>query len=134
MQIPIDDIKIGRRARQKIDGIEPLMDSLKRYGLLNPITVSARYRLIAGARRLEAARRLGWRTINAVVLEETDQALELELELEENTQRENLGDEELLAAFKRLERLKNPNVFARIWRAIVDFFRSVFSLPFSRRP
>ncbi len=133
MQIPIDDIKVGRRARKAAEGIEPLMDSLKRYGLLNPITVNARYRLIAGARRLEAARRLGWRTINAVILEETDRALELELEIEENTQRVNLSDEELLAAFTRLERLKNPNILVRIWHAIAAFFKDIISFLFSRR-
>jgi ParB family chromosome partitioning protein len=133
VQIPIDDIKVGRRARKSAEGIEPLMDSLRRYGLLNPITVNARYRLIAGARRLEAARRLGWRTINAVILEETDRALELELEIEENTQRANLSDEELLAAFTRLERLKNPRILARIWRAIADFFKAIFSFLFTRR-
>ena len=133
MQIPIDDIKTGRRARKAAEGIEPLMDSLKRYGLLNPITVNARYRLIAGARRLEAARRLGWRTINAVILEETDRALELELEIEENTQRVNLSDEELLAAFTRLERLKNSNILVRIWHAIAAFFKNIISFLFSRR-
>ncbi len=133
MQIPVDDIKVGRRARKTAEGIEPLMDSLKRYGLLNPITVNARYQLIAGARRLEAARRLGWRTINAVILEETDRALELELELEENTQRVSLSDEELLAAFTRLERLKNPSVLERIGRAIADFFKYLFAFLFPRR-
>lgn len=127
MQIPLEDITIKRRARKKMEDIEPLMDSMKRYGLLNPVTVNSRYALIAGARRLEAAKRLGWRTINAIVIEGTDRARELEIEIEENTQRSDFSDDELLCAYKRLEKLKNPNILVRIWRAIVKFVKSLFA-------
>lgn len=126
MQIPLDDVKVKRRARKGNEDLEPLVDSLRRYGLLNPITVNSRYVLIAGARRLEAARRLGWKTISATVIDGTDPAGELELELEENTQRVNLSDDELMSAFARLERLRNPGILARIWAAIVRFFKSLF--------
>ncbi len=127
MQIALEDIKIRRRVRRKTEDIESLMDSMKRYGLLNPITINSKNVLIAGRRRLEAAKRLGWRMINAVVVEDTDRVTELELELEENTQRSNFTDRELMDAYARLERLRNPNVFVRIWRAIVAFFRRLFS-------
>ena len=126
MQIPIEDITVRRRARKKGDALESLADSMRRYGLLNPITVNSRYVLIAGARRLEAARLLGWKTISATVIDETDKARELELELEENTQRVNLSDEELMSAFTRLERLKNPGILTRVWAAIVRFFKTLF--------
>lgn len=126
MQIPIEDITVRRRARKKGDDLESLADSMRRYGLLNPITVNSRYVLIAGARRLEAARLLGWKTISATVIDETDKARELELELEENTQRVNLSDEELMSAFTRLERLKNPGILTRVWAAIVRFFKTLF--------
>lgn len=127
MQIPLEDIKVKKRARKNSPDIEPLMESMKRYGLLNPITVNSRYALIAGSRRLEAARRLGWRTINAIVLDDTDGVSELEIEIEENTQRVNLTDDELMAAYTRLEKLKNPNILVRIWRWIVNFFKSLFA-------
>lgn len=127
MQIALEDIKIKRRVRQKPEEIEALMDSMRRYGLLNPITVNSKYVLIAGARRLEAAKRLGWRTINVVVLDSTDKISELEIEIEENTQRSNFTDAELMAAYARLEKMRNPNILIRIWRAIVQFFRNLFS-------
>lgn len=127
MQIALEDIKVKRRVRQKPEEIESLMDSMRRYGLLNPITVNAKYVLIAGQRRLEAAKKLGWHTINAVVLESTDRISELEIEIEENTQRSNFTDAELMAAYSRLEKLRNPNIFVRIWRAIVGFFKGLFS-------
>lgn len=127
MQIALEDIKVKRRVRRKPEEIESLMDSMKRYGLLNPITVNSRFVLIAGERRLEAAKRLGWHTINAVVLNDTDKISELEMEIEENTQRSNFTEKELMEAYARLERLRNPNILLRIWRAIVDFFKGLFS-------
>lgn len=100
---------------------------MKRYGLMNPITINSENVLIAGRRRLEAARRLGWHMISANVIEATDRVSELEMEIEENTQRSNFTDQELMKAYTRLERLRNPNIFVRIWRAIVAFFRAIFS-------
>lgn len=128
MQIALEDIKLKRRVRQKPTDIEALMDSMRRYGLLNPITVNSKFVLIAGQRRFEAAKRLGWRTINALVLDSTDKISELEIEIEENTQRSNFTDQELMAAYNRLERLRNPNILLRIWYAICDFFKSLFAL------
>ena len=55
MQIPIDSIRIPERVRQDLGNLDSLMDSLKRVGQLNPITVTPEYELIAGHRRLTAA-------------------------------------------------------------------------------
>ena len=127
MQIPLDDIRVKRRIREEPEDIEDLMNSMKRYGLMNPITINSENVLIAGRRRLEAARRLGWHMISANVIEATDRVSELEMEIEENTQRSNFTDQELMKAYTRLERLRNPNIFVRIWRAIAAFFRAIFS-------
>jgi len=127
MQIPLDDIRVKRRIREEPEDIEDLMNSMKRYGLMNPITINSENVLIAGRRRLEATRRLGWHMISANVIEATDRVSELEMEIEENTQRSNFTDQELMKAYTRLERLRNPNIFVRIWRAIVAFFRAIFS-------
>ena len=128
MQIPLDDIRVKRRIREEPEDIEDLMNSMKRYGLMNPITINSENVLIAGRRRLEAARRLGWHMISANVIEATDRVSELEMEIEENTQRSNFTDQELMKAYTRLDRLRNPNIFVRIWRAIVAFFRAIFTL------
>ena len=95
MLVTINDIKVRKRVRKDLGNIEPLMDSLKRYGLLNPITLNSRYELVAGQRRLEAAKRLGWTSINAVLVDVTDKVSLLEIELEENTQRVEFTDSEL---------------------------------------
>lgn len=127
MQIPLQNIRVKRRIREEPEDIEALMNSMKRYGLLNPITVNSDNVLIAGRRRLEAARRLGWHMISANVIEATDKISELEMEIEENTQRSNFTDSELMDAYTRLERMRNPNIFVRIWRAIIAFFRALFT-------
>ncbi|KXB08079.1 hypothetical protein AKJ58_00995 [candidate division MSBL1 archaeon SCGC-AAA385D11] len=57
--------------------IEPLANSIDRVGLLNPITVrkdGSSYRLLAGFRRLEACKSLGWEKIPSQVLEEGESA------------------------------------------------------------
>ena len=48
------------------------------------------------------------------------------LELEENNQRKEFTDAELLEGYKRLERLRNPSIFRKILNAIVRFFEWIF--------
>ena len=127
MLIKIEDIKVKNRVRKDLGDIESLKESLRRYGLLNPITVNAKYELIAGERRLEAAKALGWERINANVLDSSVTKIkQLEMELEENNQRKEFTDEELLSGYHRLEKLLHPNIFVKIFEAIVNFFKMLF--------
>ncbi len=126
MQIPIKAIKVKKRARENLTGINELADSLKKYGLFNPIIINSDKVLIAGQRRLEAAKLLGWDTIEATIIPITDKTSAMEIEIEENLQRQQFTDEELLNAFTKLNRLKNPNIFLRIWNRIIRFFKNLF--------
>ena len=122
----IDDIKIKKRVRRDLGDLEALKESLRLYGLLNPITLNSKYELIAGERRLEAAKSLGWERINAIVLDNNvDKIRQLEIELEENNQRKEFTDEELLDGYKRLEKLKNPSIFIRILSFIANLFVAI---------
>lgn len=134
MLVDISDIKVKHRVRQDLGDLEALKASMRRYGLLNPITLNSKYELIAGERRLEAARQIGWTNINAVVLDDTlTPVTELEMELEENNQRKEFTDGELLAGYKRLEQLRNPSIFRKIlmffesiWEAICNLISKLF--------
>lgn len=126
MLVDINQIQVSKRVRKDLGDLTPLMDSLKRYGLLNPITITKDYKLIAGQRRLESARQLGWTTIDAVVVDIKDPVARLEIELEENTQRSNFTELELLEGYKQLEKLRNPGFFRRIWNTIKAFFKKLF--------
>ena len=125
MLVSIKDIKVKRRVRKDLGSLEDLKNSLRRYGLLNPITLNSKYELVAGERRLEAAKAIGWTSINANILDNLSELSQLEMEIEENNQRKEFTDEELLEGYKRLERLRNPNFFWRIWNAIKAFFARI---------
>ena len=130
MLIPIKDIKIRKRVRKDLGNLDDLKDSLRTYGLLNPITINSKYELIAGERRLTAAKELGWTNIHANIVDNLTEIEQLEMEIEENNQRKEFTDEELLEGYRRLERLRNPGFFYRIYlffkrlfQKIGDFFR-----------
>ena len=79
-----------------------LANSLREHGLVQPIVVRAhgdRYQLIAGQRRLFAARRLGWGKVPVRVLEVDDRQMS-EIAIVENLQRRDLDPLEKAASFK----------------------------------
>jgi ParB family chromosome partitioning protein len=95
-----------RNPRHDIGDVDELAESLRAHGLLQPVVVRRRgrgYELIAGHRRLEAARQLGWAEIAAVVRDETDNQAYI-LTLVENLQREDLQPKEEAAALEVLVR------------------------------
>jgi len=122
MLVSISEIKVRRRVRKDLGNLEALKDSMRRYGLLNPITLNSKNELIAGERRLEAAKQIGWTSINANILNNMTALTQLEMEIEENNQRKEFTDEELLEGYRRLERLRNPGFLMRIWNALKSFF------------
>jgi len=80
-----------------------LADSLREHGLVQPIVVrrrEGRYQLIAGQRRLAAARTLGWQQVPARVLEVDDRQM-AEIAIVENLQRRDLDALEKAASFRQ---------------------------------
>ena len=108
--------------------IESLAESFKRFGQISPIVISKKNVLIAGGRRLEAAKHLGWRSINAVISESSGELERLELEVEENIQRRDFNMEEVAEATRKIYRLQNPGLFRRIFNAIIRFLKRLFKL------
>ncbi len=126
MKVPISDIIIKERVRTDLGDIKPLMESLQKHGQLNPVTLSRENELIAGHRRTLAARELGWKYIEASVVDASTEVEKLQLELEENVYRKDFSPDEVLAGYQRLARLRNPSVTRRIGRALSSLFRFVF--------
>lgn len=111
--IPIDSIVVLRETRQRreLENIEELADSLHRLGLIEPLVITRDFVLVAGERRLTAARSLGWTAISAQYTDETDEITLGLIELEENIKREDLSwqDEvQALARFHHLKKEQNP--------------------------
>jgi len=120
VQVEIGSIRVRKRIRKELQDIDQMADSLNRFGQLHPITITRRKTLVSGQRRLEAARLLGWSTIEANILAHDTPSSRLELE--ENIQRCPLKREELELALERLEKIKHPNFFRRLWNAVTGFF------------
>jgi ParB family chromosome partitioning protein len=60
LEVALDAITVGVRHRKDLGDLEPLMASIAKRGLLQPITLTPELVLVCGWRRLEAIRRLGW--------------------------------------------------------------------------
>jgi ParB family chromosome partitioning protein len=129
MQIPVEDIIVKKRVREDMGDIPALAESMKRFGLLSPLVINKKNELLAGGRRLTAARYLGWKTITVVVLDVPEKLEKLEYEIEENIQRQNFNADEIIRATKELNRLRNPGLLRRILRSVVQFFKRLFRGP-----
>ena len=91
MLVPISEIKVNA-GRRKADpeGVQELVDSISKVGLLNPITIDREHTLIAGLHRLEAAKLLGWTEIECNVSSLEGLLAEL-AEVDENVVRKGLS-------------------------------------------
>ena len=86
------------------DSLQELAESLKQFGMLQPILVQNRgdyYEIIAGERRWRAAKIAGLKEVPVIVRELTDQEI-VEISLIENIQREDLNPIKEAQAYKRL--------------------------------
>ena len=88
------------------EALDGLVESMQEHGVLQPLLVSSSnaegvYQLIAGERRLRAARRAGLTRVPVIVKEAANREL-LELALVENLQREDLNPIEEAVAYQRL--------------------------------
>jgi ParB-like nuclease domain len=75
-EMPLSSISPGERAGRHPGDLSALMASIAADGLLSAVTVSPEGRLVLGARRLEACRRLGWGLVPAVQVTFIGEALE----------------------------------------------------------
>lgn len=84
--------------------LEDLAASIKQHGIIQPLVVShngAKYELIAGERRFQAARRLGIRKVPVIVRDASEKE-KLELAIVENVQRHDLNPIEEAKSYKKL--------------------------------
>ncbi len=108
MQIPVDSIDANPwqpRSRFDDEALNELAASIRQLGIVQPLTVreipGGRFQLIAGERRLRAARLAGLTNVPAYVRTADDQAM-LEMALVENIQREDLDAVEVAISYQRL--------------------------------
>jgi N6-adenosine-specific RNA methylase IME4 len=100
---PIDGIDVGVRYRQDLGDLRTLAESIEAVGLLHPVVVTPEGRLIAGQRRLEACRLLGWSEVPVTVVDLLQAARG---EAHENFVRKDLLPSEIVALKRAIEPLE----------------------------
>ena len=120
------------------DSLMELADSIKQFGILQPLLVQKRkdyYEIIAGERRWRAAKIAGIKEVPIIIRDYTDQEI-VEISLIENIQRENLNPIEEAMAYKRLLEefhLKQDEVAERVSKSRTAVTNSMRLLKLSPR-
>ncbi|WP_138305087.1 MULTISPECIES: ParB/RepB/Spo0J family partition protein [Eubacteriales] len=120
------------------DALLELADSIKQYGVLQPLIVRKRndyYEIIAGERRWRAAKMAGVKEVPVIIKEYNEQEI-LEIALIENIQRENLNPIEEAMAFKKLLEefnLKQDEVAERVSKSRTAVTNSMRLLKLDQR-
>uniref|UniRef100_A0A6M3KYM6 Putative methyltransferase n=1 Tax=viral metagenome TaxID=1070528 RepID=A0A6M3KYM6_9ZZZZ len=111
VQVPVDKIVVHTRRRLLVsEQVDLLAKSIQDIGLLNPISLTENWTLIAGCHRLRACKQLGWTVIPATICSLSDVDAEL-AEIDENLMRADLTVLERgqhLSRRKELYEAKNP--------------------------
>ncbi|GAA3871287.1 hypothetical protein GCM10022381_13000 [Leifsonia kafniensis] len=99
-----DSIIVGNRHRVDLGDIDALATSIKREGLLQPVTVTPNGVLVCGARRLAALRKLGIKKVNVWVRNGiSDRLGELMAEQDDNVLHKPLSQTEAAALYRELK-------------------------------
>lgn len=139
--VAITKVEPNRKQPRKFfdeDALQELADSIKQFGLLQPILVQDRkdyYEIIAGERRWRAARLAGLKEVPVIIKNYSDQEI-VEIALIENIQREDLNPIEEAQAYKRLLEefhLKQDEVAERVSKSRVAVTNSIRLLKLSEK-
>jgi len=108
--IPISTIRVGTRHRKDLGNLRSLARSIEEIGLLHPVVVRPDGVLIAGERRLQAIKMLGWKKVAVNVL---DLDRVIKGEIAENVFRQDFRPSEMVAIARALEPLLRKEAKAR---------------------
>ena len=96
MKVRVTDIILTNRIRKFTGDLDGLRESIRNVGLLNPILIDMDNHLIAGYRRYEAIKQLGWEYIEVRILDIRSKRQRILIETEENSHRVGLSEDEIL--------------------------------------
>ena len=120
------------------DALEELADSIKQFGLIQPLVVQKRdgyYEIIAGERRWRAAKKAGLKEVPVIIRDYTDEEM-MEIALIENIQREDLNPIEEAQAYKKLindYKLKQDEIAEKVSKSRVAITNSMRLLKLSEK-
>lgn len=141
VKLKITEIEPNREQPRKDfneDSLEELADSIREFGILQPLLVQKEkdyYKIIAGERRWRAAKKAGLKEVPVIIKDYTPQQV-VEISLIENIQREDLNPIEEALAYKRLLeefQLKQDEVAERVSKSRVVITNSIRLLKLDER-
>ncbi|AOG61071.1 chromosome partitioning protein ParB [Spiroplasma helicoides] len=118
----VDDLKPNPYQPRKIfepEEIEELAQSIERHGIIQPVIITKNNEIVAGERRVRAAKSIGLKEVPVVILELSNQQME-EFAIIENIQRVDLTDIEEAIAYKQLSvslKLKQEQIASRVGKS-----------------
>jgi len=136
--IKIEPNRAQPRTRFDEDALQELADSIKQYGIIEPIVVQKRedhYEIIAGERRWRAARIAGLKEVPVVVKEYSEDEI-FTIALIENIQREDLNPIEEAVAYQKLIqelKLKQDEVAEKVSKSRTAITNSMRLLKLDQR-
>lgn len=121
MLIDIEKVSVGDRIRKDMGDLEELSDDIAKNGLINPPVVTPDFELIAGERRLEAMKKLGYKQVEVRVMKVEDAEHKLNLEINENENRKDFNKSERIEYARQLERIERVKAKERMGQGVENF-------------
>ncbi|WP_424632494.1 ParB N-terminal domain-containing protein [Borreliella lusitaniae] len=119
MLIDIDQIKIKKRIRKNVGDIETLKNSIIKHGLIYPIIIDKNKNLIAGFRRYQALKEIGYKEAEVKVISTENKKTLLEIELDENNVRKSFTKSEANEGEVYLKIYSEKNLIIRFIKFII---------------
>lgn len=113
MLIDIEKVSVGDRIRKDMGDLKELSDDIAKNGLINPPVVTPDFELIAGERRLEAMKKLGYKQVEVRIMKVEDAEHKLNLEINENENRKDFNKSERIEYARQLERIERVKASQR---------------------
>lgn len=113
MLIDIEKVSIGDRIRKDMGDLKELSDDIAKNGLINPPVVTPDFELIAGERRLQAMKELGYKQVEVRIMKVEDAEHKLNLEINENENRKDFNKSERIEYARQLERIERVKASQR---------------------
>ncbi|AHH12759.1 Chromosome partitioning protein parB [Borrelia hermsii YBT] len=126
MLIDLEQIKIKRRIRQNVGDTTTLKESIKKHGLIYPIIIDKNKNLVAGFRRYQVLKELGYKEVDVKVIPIEDKKTLLEIELDENNARKSFTKSEAEAGEEQLKNYSEKNIIIRFLNLITFKIKKIF--------
>lgn len=101
--------------------LKELSDDIAKNGLINPPVVTPDFELIAGERRLEAMKKLGYKQVEVRIMKVEDAEHKLNLEINENENRKDFNKSERIEYARQLERIERVKAKERMAQGTENF-------------